>query len=100
MDIDTDAICKALAAPVRREFLHWLRAPHRFFREPQVSLHDGVCVGDFESTSGLSQSTVSAHLAILRKARLVTRVKVGQWVLFKRNEAVIRAFIAHLERGL
>jgi ArsR family transcriptional regulator len=45
--------------------------------------------------SGLSQSTVSGHLAILQKAGLVTVQRVGQWNFFKRNEEVILRFIEH-----
>ena len=45
--------------------------------------------------TGLSQSTVSGHLAILQKAGLVTVQRVGQWNFFKRNEEVILQFIEH-----
>jgi DNA-binding transcriptional ArsR family regulator len=97
MNIDFDAIHKALSNTARRNFLRWLRAPHEYFREPQMPFHQGVCVGNFEAASGLSQSTVSAHLSVLQRAGLV---KVGRWVRFKRNEAVIRAFIAQMNKGL
>jgi DNA-binding transcriptional ArsR family regulator len=48
-----------------------------------------------DKQTGLSQSTVSGHLAILQKAGLVTVQRVGQWNFFKRNEAVIQQFIEH-----
>jgi DNA-binding transcriptional ArsR family regulator len=88
MTPDIDAIHKALANPVRREILGWLREPY------------GVCAGKIDARCGLSQSTVSAHLAALQRAGLVTSKRVGQWVFFKRNEAVIQAFLEHMNAQL
>jgi ArsR family transcriptional regulator len=48
----------------------------------------------------MSQSTVSAHLATLHKAGLVTSKRVGQWIFFKRDEAVIKEFLDQLHNGL
>jgi ArsR family transcriptional regulator len=50
--------------------------------------------------AGLSQSTVSAHLATLQRAGLVTSKRVGQWIFFKRNEETIQAFLQHMNGGL
>jgi len=100
MNIDFDAIHKALSNTARRDFLRWLRAPHEHFPEPKMPFHQGVCAGNFEAASGLSQSTVSAHLSVLQQAGLVTALKVGRWVLFRRNETVIRAFIFQMDKGL
>lgn len=52
----------------------------------------GVCAGQFERC-GLSQSTVSSHLAVLQRAGLVTTRRVGQWVFYRRNEETITAFL-------
>lgn len=52
----------------------------------------GVCAGQFERC-GLSQSTVSSHLAVLQRAGLVTTRRVGQWVFYRRNEETIAAFL-------
>lgn len=60
----------------------------------------GVCAGQIDALCGLSQSTVSAHLATLERAGLVTSTRVGQWAFFKRNDAVIQAFLDSLQRGL
>ncbi|CAG4922771.1 ArsR/SmtB family transcription factor [Paraburkholderia saeva] len=94
--IDVDAIHKALANPLRREILGWLKNPSEHFSDQDFPLDYGVCAGKFEGRCGLSQSTVSVHLAALQRAGLVTSKRVGQWVFFKRNEAVIQAFIEHL----
>lgn len=100
MTIDIDAIHKALANPVRREILAWLREPQMHFAEQEIPLDHGVCAGIIDARCGLSQSTVSAHLAALQRAGLVTSKRVGQWVFFKRNEAVIQAFLEHMNADL
>jgi DNA-binding transcriptional ArsR family regulator len=100
MTIDIDAIHKALTSPVRREILARLREPHLYFADPEMPLNHGVRAGKFDAFSGLSQSTVSAHLGTLQRAGLVSSKKVGQWVFFKRNQDVVRAFLDHLVANL
>ena len=91
-EMDIDAIHKALANPLRREILEWLKEPERHFPAQELPLSHGVCAGQIDGRCGMSQSTVSAHLATLHKAGLVTTKRVGQWVFFTRDEAVIQAF--------
>ena len=98
--IDTDAIHKALANPTRREILAWLKSPADYFSAQEYPLDLGVCAGLIDQQAGLSQSTVSAHLATLQRAGLITSRRVGQWVFFKRNETVIAEFLAQLNNGL
>lgn len=100
VEVDIDAIHKALANPVRREILAWLREPKAYFADQELALEHGVCAGRIDARCGLSQSTVSAHLAALQKAGLVTSKRVGQWVFFRRNEAVIQAFLARMNTEL
>ncbi|PTQ72375.1 helix-turn-helix transcriptional regulator [Pseudomonas sp. GV071] len=100
MPIDLDEIFKALAHPVRRDMLVWMKDPHTHFVEQDHPFEIGVCAGKFDHKTGLSQSTVSGHLASLQRASLVTSRKVGQWNFFKRNEEVIQAFITHLHDAL
>lgn len=98
--MDIDAIHKALANPVRRQILQWLKDPNLHFVEQELPLDMGVCAGLIDRRLGLSQSTVSAHLATLQKAGLVSTKKVGQWSFFKRDEATIQAFLEQLQQGL
>ncbi len=95
MDItmDIDLVHKALANPVRREILGWLKTPELYFAEQEHPLDFGVCAGMINKRSGLSQSTASAHLATLQAADLITPKRIGQWIFFKRNEATIQAFL-------
>ncbi|MFB2550668.1 ArsR/SmtB family transcription factor [Ensifer soli] len=93
--MDRDEILKALAHPVRIEILAKLKDPAAHFSAQTHPLDHGVCAGQFQSC-GLSQSTVSAHLAALQRAGLVTTHKIGQWVFYKRDEKTIAAFLEDL----
>lgn len=97
---DFDEIIKAIAHPLRREILRWLKEPQRYFPDQFHSLENGVCAGQIDQRAGLSQSTVSAHLATLQRAGLVVSRKVGQWHFFQRNEVAIQAFLARLGQEL
>ena len=100
MSIDLDEIIKALAHPVRRDILNWLKDQKVQFPE-QVHNHEyGICAGQIDQRCGLSQSTVSAHLANLQRAGLISSQKAGQWHFFKRNEETIQAFLAALTTEL
>jgi len=96
IDIDRDAILKALASPVRRDMLGWLKDPEKHFTDEHHPLEMGICARQFERC-GLSQSTISSHLSALVASGLVTQRRVGQWAFYQRNEAVIAAFRASLD---
>ena len=97
---DLDDIIKALAHPVRRDILHWLKTPQGSFPGQQHSFELGVCAGQIFERSGLSQSTVSNHLAILQRTGLVTPRKVGQWIFYSRNEPLIAEFLRRIQSDL
>ena len=97
---DLDEIIKALASPARREILAWLKDPAQQFPAQEHSFELGVCAGKIYEKAGLSQSTVSAHLASLQRAGLVSTRKVGQWIFYARNEAVIAAFLQQMQHDL
>ncbi|MDD0974484.1 ArsR/SmtB family transcription factor [Pseudomonas fontis] len=100
MPLDLDEIIKALAHPVRREILNWLKDPDVQFPDQQHTSEHGVCAGQIDQRCGLSQSTVSAHLATLQRAGLISSQKVGQWHFFKRNEETIQAFLQQMSQEL
>jgi len=97
---EMDDIIKALAHPLRREILSWLKTPQEVFIEQHYPFDLGVCAGKIFEKAGLSQSTVSAHLATLQKAGLVTSQKVGQWIFYSRNEDAIGAFLQRMQQDL
>ncbi|MDE3209081.1 MAG: helix-turn-helix transcriptional regulator, partial [Pseudomonadota bacterium] len=79
---DFDEIIKALAHPVRRNILRWLKTPEESFTSQEHPFEFGVCAGKIFSKADLSQSTVSAHLATLQHAGLITPRKIGQWIFY------------------
>ncbi|NML73029.1 helix-turn-helix transcriptional regulator [Rhizobium sp. S-51] len=97
--MNLDETLKALAHPARIEMLVWLKDPAQHFDHQPQPLEMGVSAGQFERC-GLSQSTVSAHLATLQRAGLISSTRVGQWVLYRRNEDVIGAFLNALNKVL
>jgi ArsR family transcriptional regulator len=97
---DVEEVLKALSNPVRRHILSQMKDPAKNFPGQDHHYDLGVCAGRIDEACGLSQSTVSAHLAILQHAGLITARRVGQYVFYKRNEPAIAAFLEHLEQSL
>jgi DNA-binding transcriptional ArsR family regulator len=95
-----DEALKALAHPVRRQVLAWLKDPELNFPGQEHPLSMGVCAGQFAVRAGVSQSTMSAHLALLQQVGLLSAKKIGQWVFFKRDEASITALLTRLQQDL
>ncbi|GGC69517.1 ArsR/SmtB family transcription factor [Undibacterium terreum] len=98
--MDIDEIIKALSNPVRREILVWLKDPVTNFPEQEHALELGVCAGKINQRSGLSQSTISSHLAVLQRVGLISSHRMGQWAFFKRNEEAIQAFLDEMNKQL
>jgi len=97
---DIDEIIKALAHPVRRQMLEWLKDPQKSFPSQVHSFELGVCAGKINEKARLSQSTISAHLSTLQRAGLITPRKVGQWIFYSRNEALIEKFLKRINSDL
>ena len=98
--IDADLIHKALANPFRREILAWLKAPKEAFAQGYADMGHGVPTSAIHARSGLSQSTVSAHVNTLVEANLLVSTRVGQWIFLARNEEAIRAFASRISTHL
>lgn len=82
---------KALSNKARLQLLEWLKEPELNFPEQQVyGYTHGVCVGQLQHKSGLTQSTVSEYLSILQRAGFIEATRVGQWTYYKRNEKAIK----------
>jgi ArsR family transcriptional regulator len=90
-----DIALHAIADPMRRKIL-------RSLKEKATSSigRSGLCASDIEARLPLSQPTISHHMAILRQAGLVDSTKIGQWMLYRRNESAIRFFFKTLKREL
>jgi DNA-binding transcriptional ArsR family regulator len=98
--MNKDAIHKALANPLRRDILQWLKTPEICFGPSAHPSGSGVCAGQIDQRCGLSQSAVSAHLAVLQRAGLVRSKRTGQWVFFERDEEVIAAFLRDINQDI
>ncbi|MGC9270529.1 ArsR/SmtB family transcription factor [Acidiphilium sp.] len=97
---DLDEGIKSLVHPVRRAILAKLGDPERYFADQAHPLSLGVCAGRIEASCPLSQSSISAHLAALQAAGLITGRKIGPFVFFKRDDAAIDALLASLAAAI
>ncbi|MPV86846.1 ArsR/SmtB family transcription factor [Ostreibacterium oceani] len=84
----------ALNNPVRRQILVWLKDRSNFPSAlPEHRNLEGVCVGYIQDKAGLSQSTISNYMGILKQAGLVKSERHGKWTFYRRDEDTIRQFI-------
>jgi DNA-binding transcriptional ArsR family regulator len=86
--MDSDEILRAIAHPMRRQILTWLKPSTDAGFKPGY-MHKGLTVSDLQRLSGLAQSTVSGHLRTLLDAKLVSPVKVGQTRRYCRRETTL-----------
>ncbi|HEX8554784.1 MAG TPA: metalloregulator ArsR/SmtB family transcription factor [Sphingomonas sp.] len=73
------------------------------FRALVEALPDGMASSDIAAAIGTTPNTMSAHLAILARAGLVTSEKIGRTVIYRaeaRQVEELSEFLAHAcERG-
>lgn len=74
--MDILAVLKALSDETRIRIVNVLRK-------------DVLCVCDLEKILNINQSNASRHLAVLRRAQIVTSDKKAQWVYFSLNQRLI-----------
>jgi len=89
---ETDVL-KALANDKRLAVLDWLKDPPAHF-PPQVDgdlVEDGVCGLFLAEKLGVTPATLSEHMRILVRAKLVRAKRVKQWIFYKRDERRIVA---------
>ena len=99
--MDVNKAIAALNNPVRRKILDWLKVRSNF--PPALPEHadlEGVCVAYIQEKAGLSQSTISSYMGLLREAGLVISERHGQFTFYRRDEEAIRAFLRAVEREL
>jgi ArsR family transcriptional regulator, arsenate/arsenite/antimonite-responsive transcriptional repressor len=75
-------------SPVKRELVNVFKAlsdPNRI-RVVKMLEQKELCVCEIRTILGLSNSTASKHLSILRDANLILDTKSGKWVNFRLNE--------------
>jgi len=99
--MNMQSILAALNNPIRRRILEWLKDRTNF--PPALPEHadvDGVCVAYIQEKAGLSQSTISNYMGLLKQAGLVVSERHGQWTFYRRDEAAIAGFLEDFRKEL
>lgn len=60
----------------------------------------GVCLEEIQRVSGLSQSTTSTYMNMMKKVGLVQVTRIGKYTYFKRNEEVLTSLSSYLVNDL
>jgi ArsR family transcriptional regulator len=74
--MDIVEVLKSLGEPMRIRIINLLR-------------EDTLCVCDLEKVMNITQSNASRHLAVLRRAQLITGEKKAQWVYYSLDRSCI-----------
>ncbi len=100
-------ICCALPVPEqawaerRAELLRALADPTRLSMLAALIRAEGpVCICDFTAVYGLSQPTISHHMARLREAGLVDATRSGIWTYYRLRQDLPSQVCALLEAAL
>ena len=67
---------------------------------PEHASLEGVCVAYIQEKAGLSQSTISNYMGLLKEAGLVISERHGQFTFYRRDEDAIRVFLSAVEKEL
>ena len=95
MSMNVEKIFKALSNPLRVQILSWLKEPEIHFI-PMDHLPDDqkgkgyICVSVIREKAGITQSTISQYLSIMKEAKLLKIKRIGQWTYYRRNEETIQ----------
>lgn len=87
---------QAIADPTRLKILRLLKQKGAC----SLDKNEGLCARDIEDQVKLAQSTVSHHMAILRKAGLVDAEKLGLWMWYRRNEKLLKQLGETVSRAI
>jgi ArsR family transcriptional regulator len=99
--LDTIAICNALGNKTRYQLIKSLMCKTIGTCCDKIEYYEnGVSVGDVVKLTGLAQSTVSQHLAVLEQAGLISKEKREQWSCYFLNNEVIEEFLKELNQDL
>jgi ArsR family transcriptional regulator len=94
--LDLDRFLHAISDPTRRRILAALKEKGGC----SIDKETGLCAGDIEERVKLAQPTVSHHMRILEKARVVEAERQGHWRWYRRNEKLIGEMMRGLKEQL
>jgi ArsR family transcriptional regulator len=99
--MDVIAICNALGNKTRYRLIKALKRKTIGACCEKIEYYEnGVSVGDVVKLTGLAQSTVSQHLAVLESTGLISKEKREQWSCYFLNTKVIEEFLKGLKHDL
>lgn len=99
--MDLVAICNALGNKTRYQLIKSLKDKSISTCCNRIEYYEnGVSVGDVVKFTGLAQSTVSQHLAVLEKAGLIYKEKRDLWSCYFLNTKVIDKYLKELNKDL
>ncbi len=99
--MDVELICAALGNKTRYQLIKALKEKGIGTCCNRIEFFEnGVSVGDVVKFTGLAQSTVSQHLAVLEKANLIRKEKRELWSCYFVNEPVLEEFMKQMKEDL
>ena len=99
--MEMDVLCSALGNKTRYMLVKALKEQSIETCCDRIEFFEnGISVGDVVKFTGLAQSTVSQHLAVLLNANLIRREKRDQWSCYFLNRPVLDEFLKRLGEDL
>lgn len=99
--MDAEVICNALGNKIRYQIIKALREKSISSCCHCLQVDEcAISVGDTVKFTGLAQSTVSQHLAVLEKANLIRKEKRELYSCYFLNEEVLAEFMEQLKTDL
>ncbi len=99
--MDIVEVCNALGNSTRYQIIKSMKKKCISTCCDRIELYEnGVSVGDVVKLTGLAQSTVSQHLAVLEKAGLIYKEKRDLWSCYFLNTKVLEEFAETIKSDL
>jgi ArsR family transcriptional regulator, arsenate/arsenite/antimonite-responsive transcriptional repressor len=99
--MDISKICNALGNETRYQIVKAMKDKTIGTCCDKIQyFEEGLSVADVVTTTGLAQSTVSQHLAVLEQAGIIVREKRSQWTCFFLNKDLLEEFCREAHKAL
>jgi len=99
--VEMEVLCNALGNKTRYQLIKAMKEHTIGSCCDRIEFFEnGISVGDVVNFTGLAQSTVSQHLAVLEKANIVRKEKREHWSCYFLNYSVLEEFLKQLNEDL
>ncbi len=96
---DLDGLLQAITDSTRRRILHALK--EKSARSAgSTAKESGLCAFEIEKRVKLAQPTISHHMRVLERARLVEAQRDGHRRRYQRNEELIAELLSEIKKQL